>query len=129
VTGNEPARASFPPDVIGAIESAREVEVTTTRPSGGPRRTIVWIVVVDGWPFVRSVLGTRGRWYQEILAEPAGVLHVGELDLSVRAVHVTDEDAIEACSRALAAKYAGDPDLPPMLVPEVLGTTLRLDPA
>ena len=37
--------------------------------------------------------------------------------------------SIAACSDGLRRKYAGDFSLGPMLVPDILDTTLRLDPA
>ena len=48
--------------------------------------------------------------------------------VSVRAVPAIDPQIIAAVSQAFATKYADDPATADMLVPSVLGTTLRLEP-
>jgi hypothetical protein len=45
------------------------------------------------------------------------------------AILADDPESVEACSRALQQKYRGDPSVHAMLVPLVLPTTLRLEPA
>ena len=111
------------------LEREREVEIVTTRPDGSLRRTIIWAVVEDGTAYVRSVRGERGHWFQAALDRPAEVqLVAGGRTIPVVAVTAADERSVARCSRALEEKYAGDPDLESMLVPQVLGTTLRLEP-
>lgn len=114
-------------DVLAAVE---EVEIETRASPEAPRhRVVVWVVVDGGEAFVRSVRGTRGRWYREIRSNPLGALHAHGAVIPVRAVPAADASSIARCSRALARKYAGDPSLGSMLVADVLGTTLRLVPA
>jgi hypothetical protein len=114
-------------DLLAAVE---EVEIETRASPMAPRhRVIIWVVVDGGEVFVRSVRGTRGRWYREIRSNPLGALHADGAVIPVRAVPAADAPSIARCSRALARKYAGDPSLGSMLVPDVLGTTLRLVPA
>lgn len=126
---------SFPPDVRAAIGEREEVEIETSAPSrgaGATRKTIVWIVAHGPHVFVRSVRGEKGRWYQEILADPDATLHFrGKPKLSsiaVRGVHTPDPESVAACSRALEEKYARDPALKAMLRPDTLPTTVRLEP-
>jgi hypothetical protein len=128
--------AAFPPDLLAALAEREEVEIETAAPSRGAdatRRTIVWIVVDGSDVYVRSVRGNQGRWYQELLADPKAVLHFrGKPKLApvaVRGVHARDADSVARCSRALEAKYARDPALKPMLRPDTLATTFRLEPA
>jgi hypothetical protein len=115
-------------DVIAACEDDIEIEVITSRPDGTPRRTVVWPVVEDGVPYVRSYRGRAGKWYQEALAHPDAALAVGGRDVPIRFVPATDAASVAACSTALARKYDGDPSLPAMLVDDVLPTTLRIEP-
>jgi len=119
--------ATFPPDVRAAIAEREEVEIET-----GGRRTIIWIVVDGEVVFARSVRGERGRWYQEVLADPKATLHFrGRPKLApvaVRGVHAPDPESVAACTRALERKYARDPALNSMLRPDTLPTTVRLDP-
>lgn len=106
-----------------------EVDVETMRPDGMPRRTTIWLVVDRDEVFVRSVRGERGYWYQAARESPEQVsLHVGGRTIPVRVVSATDEDTVDRCSRALQQKYSADPATRTMVRPNVLGTTLRIEP-
>jgi hypothetical protein len=87
-------------------------------------------VVVDGDDvFVRSVRGDRGHWFQSAVESPDSiVLRAGNRSLPVRAILATDAASIERCSAALRRKYAGNQAVRSMLRPEVLDTTLQLEP-
>ncbi|HEX2142192.1 MAG TPA: nitroreductase/quinone reductase family protein [Candidatus Limnocylindria bacterium] len=118
-------------DDLALLREAEEVRIETSRHTGAPsRRTIIWVVVDDrDRVLVRSVRAERGRWYRDLLANPAGVLHLDGRALGVRAEQVTDGERIEACSTALSRKYADDPALPSMLRADTLPTTLQLHDA
>jgi hypothetical protein len=106
-----------------------EVDVVTVRPDGTERRTIIWVVVDDGEVFARSYKGDRGHWFQAALDKPDEVALVGDgQTIPVRATLAIDEESVARCSRGLQRKYRRSRSLDAMLVPSVLGTTLRLDP-
>jgi hypothetical protein len=109
------------------IGAAGEVLVETRR---GQRtyRTVIWVVVDDGEVFVRSVRGESGRWYQRALADPGVALLVGGTRFGFQAHPANDPDSIRRVSEALRLKYAPGRSYDSMVRPEVLGTTLRLDP-
>ena len=90
-------------------------------------RTVIWVVVDRGDVLVRSVRGTAGRWYQRALADPEVALRVGGSRFEFTAVP-SDHRAIERASEALRAKYRKGRSLDSMLRPEVLETTLVLQP-
>jgi hypothetical protein len=120
--------AKFPSDVLSAIAEHEEVEIET-----GGRRTIIWIVVEGSDVYVRSVRGERGRWYQDLLADPKATIHFRGrpkiTPVAVRAVSASDPESVSACSRALELKYARHgSSLKSMLRPDTLPTTVRLDP-
>ena len=94
------------------------------------RSTVIWAVVdATGRVLVRSVRGSRGRWYRDLLANPRGNLLVGEERIGFEAVVADDPERVDACSEALSAKYGGaGASLASMLLPDVLGTTLELRP-
>jgi hypothetical protein len=119
---------SFDAETLDLFDREEEVDIETT--SAGPqrRRTTIWIVVADGVPFIRSVRGERGRWYRELRARPEVALHVAGRRIPVHPVLADDAESIEACSRALSAKYGDGPSTVAMLQPKTLGTTLRLEP-
>jgi hypothetical protein len=113
------------------IDRAREVDIETRRSADGPvHRTVIWIVVDDdGRVLVRSVRGTRGRWYRELVAYPHGAIHVAGRRVPVRAERAADAGRIEACSEGLGRKYpTARASLAAMLVDDVLETTLELTP-
>jgi hypothetical protein len=121
--------ARFDRVTLDLLDRAMEVDVETMRPDGMPRMTTIWLVVDRGEVFVRSVRGERGYWYQSAREAPDDVsLYVGGRAIPVRVVSVADDDAIDRCSRALESKYSADPATLTMVRPNVLGTTLRLEP-
>jgi hypothetical protein len=113
-------------DLLARLE---EVDVETRSAAGDVHRTIVWPVVRDGVVYLRSYKGPSGRWYREALADPAIALVADGRRLPARAVPAADAASVEACSAALRDKYPRDGSLEAMLVPEVLPTTLRIEPA
>jgi hypothetical protein len=56
-------------------------------------------------------------------------IHVAGRALPVRALAATDPSSVRRTSEALVRKYAADPALKLMLVPDILDTTLRVVPA
>jgi hypothetical protein len=120
---------SFDSETLSRIDDAIEVVIETARLDGKRRRTIIWAVVDDDDVFIRSVNGERGYWFQAATEPDAAIaLIVDGHRIPVTATLATDDESIERASRQLERKYAGDPELPPMLEPQVLPTTLRLEP-
>ena len=123
---------SFDSDTLRLIDGAREVRIETSRDEDAPaHRATIWVVTVDGTVFVRSVRGGNGRWYREVLANPAAALHVGGNRIPVRAVPVTNDATIAAVSEAYREKYGrtSPGSTRAMMQPDTLPTTLGLEPA
>ena len=119
----EPSTA-FPPDVLDLFERTREVDIET-RDADGARPE----------PPARH----QRRHHRRRLEPGRHRQQHGERDqreeapasgrrIGVRVVPATDPTSVEACSRGLASKYAGDPATPSMVMPAILDTTLRLEP-
>lgn len=119
----------FEPADLALLAEAEEVEIETARSGGQPHRTIIWIVVDGDDVFVRSVNGSRARWYREAVADPAVTIHIARRALPARAVPAIDPSSVQRTSDILAQKYGANPAMPSMLVPEIFDTTLRLVPA
>ena len=92
------------------------------------KTAIIWVVVADDDVFIRSVRGPKGRWYQTAAADGQATLEVGDRSIPVRVTAATDDASIAAASREFLAKYSPSPYAPMMVRPEVLQTTLRLEP-
>ncbi|HVC34828.1 MAG TPA: DUF2255 family protein [Chloroflexota bacterium] len=120
----------FGREMIEELRRVEEVEIETRAAPGKPaRRRIIWVVVANDEVYVRSVRGTAGRWYRDLLSHPTASLRVSGRDLAVRAVPVTDAATIARVSAAYLSKYEASPHAPPIVREEVLSTTLRLEPA
>jgi hypothetical protein len=119
----------FEPAELALLDETEEIEIETARPGGPAHRTIIWIVVDGDDVFIRSVNGPTARWYRESVANPAVTIHAGGHALPGRAVAATDPSSVQRMSDALTRKYARDPALRLMLIPEIFDTTLRVVPA
>jgi hypothetical protein len=119
----------FPAEDLALLTGAEEIEIETrAAPDADIHRTIVWVVTDGSDAFIRSVNGHPARWYREATGNPIVAVRVAGRQLSARAVPAPDETSIERTSRALATKYRGMVGLREMLLPDVLDTTLRLEP-
>jgi len=122
--------ATFPPAVLKSFDETKVVDIETRSAKGTKHLIPIWIVVVDGVAYVRSVRGPAGRWYRELLARGDGAVVAGAKRTPVRATKDSSATAIEAVSEALRKKYArSGQSLQSMLRTDVLDTTVRLDPA
>ena len=120
---------AFDADTIAALRDLREVRIETHGPKAEPHPAIIWVVVDDsGRVGIRSWRGAGARWYREAVAAGRAALIVGERTLPVRIEVADDAERIEACSRALLAKYGGGVTARSMVRDEILDTTLELHP-
>jgi hypothetical protein len=119
---------TFPKDTIAVLDRSDEVDIETSSPKGTTHSVPIWIVVDGGDVFIRAVRGPTSRWYREIVAGP-GALVVNGKRIPVRAVVATDAASVKRTSDGYRKKYRKGGSLDSMLVPMVLPTTLRLEPA
>lgn len=118
---------SLSEDQLGILDEAKRV-VIETRSGDRTVGTIIWVVVDDGDVFVRSVRGESGKWYQRALAQSEVTLRVGDDRIRFTVVPAGDVESVERVSAALRRKYPAGGSVDSMLQPEVLGTTLLLEP-
>ncbi len=117
---------TFDAAIIASLHKTKEVRIRTARHKS--RGVVIWIVVVDGAAFVRSVRGPRGKWFVAASADGQATLDIGDRQLPVQVVPVADDATIEAVSQAFLTKYATSPYAQSIVRPDTLPTTLRLDP-
>ncbi len=120
---------AFPELLLQRMDVAKEVEIETRSEQGTAHRVTIWIVVVDGVVYVRSVRGTSGRWYRELLAQKRAILHVGSRGVAVVPSQIRSTETIDAVSAGFWKKYPHSASLFSMLRLATLHTTLRLEPA
>jgi len=121
--------AAFAADVLKRFDETKVVEIETVSPKGTKHSVKIWIVVVDGVPYVRSVRGPRGRWYRELLARGEGAIVAGGKRTPVKAKRDKTNAAIDGTSDGLRRKHkTSGASLASMLRVDVLDTTVRLEP-
>lgn len=123
--------ASAKADPLRKIAENDEVEIETRLDPKSPKhRTVIWILPTAEGIYVRSVRGTRGRWYREAIANPAVIVHAGRRKAAAWAEAADSSALIKAVNRAYLEKYGErwPEDTRSMLKPSVLHTTLQLTP-
>lgn len=119
----------FDTNVLNQLAHIDEIDIETYSGTGQTHRTIIWVVVDGHKVYVRSFRGEKGRWYQEIMVNPSGTIHMDGQRLPVHAIPVTDEETITRVSKEILHKYHNSNSARRMVREEVLPTTLRLEPA
>jgi hypothetical protein len=118
--------ANFDADTLRTLHDLEEVAIRTEKHPANA--VVIWITVPDGQAFVRSVRGDKGRWYRDLAADPRATLEFAGQRLAVTAIPVVDPASIDHVSREYLRKYSTSPFAQSVVRPEVLPTTLRLEP-
>jgi hypothetical protein len=116
----------FDQETLRKLHDCKEVAIRTTKHPGST--VTIWVVVSGTDVFVRSVRGAKGRWYRDLAPGGAATLEFNGEQVAVQAVPATDALAIERASQEFLSKYRSSPHAASIVRPEVLQTTLRLDP-
>ena len=119
---------SFPKETIALLDRTNEVDIETRSPKGTVHSVPIWLVVDGDDVFIRAYRGPTSRWYRELVARPGALVLKGQR-IPVRAVAAADDDSVRRTSDGFRKKYRKGSSLDDMLVPLVLPTTLRLEPA
>ena len=118
--------ANFDADTLRELRDVQEVAVRTEKHPESA--VIIWVVVADGEVFVRSVRGSKGRWYRDLAKGGAATLEFAGRRLEVQAFPANDPNSMARASREYLTKYQPSPYAQSMVRAEVLPTTLRLEP-
>jgi hypothetical protein len=117
---------NFDADILSELRDVREVAIRTEE---HPKTAVViWAVVAGDQLLVRSVRGTKGRWYMDLAEGGPATLEFAGRRLAVQAVPEREPDAVDRASQEYLKKYRPSPYAQAMVKPEVLPTTLRLEP-
>ena len=119
--------AKFDAETLRELHDLREVAIRTEKHPAAA--VVIWVVVPDDEVFVRSVRGSKGRWYRDLATGgSAATLEFAGRRLAVQALPVSDADPIARASREYLRKYQTSPYAQSIVRAEVLPTTLRLEP-
>ena len=118
--------ASFDADTLRELHRLQEVAIRTEKHPEAA--VVIWVAVADDEVFVRSVRGTKGRWYRDLAAGGPATLEFAGRRLAVQTIPASDPAAVDRASREYLRKYQTSPYAQAMVRSEVLPTTLRLEP-
>ena len=119
---------SFPKATLALLDRSKEVDIETRSPKGTKHAVPIWVVVDGDDVFIRTYRGPTSRWYRELLAA-GGALVVDGKGIPVKAIPAADATSVKRTSDGYQKKYRKGSSLDSMLVPSVLPTTVRLEPA
>lgn len=97
-----PKNATFTDDLVEAFRVAKIIGV---RAGADHRYTGVWVVVVEGRPFVRSWNDKPTGWFRAFKKESGGTVQVAEREIPVRARLVRSDRLRKAVTAAYGEKY------------------------
>jgi hypothetical protein len=117
---------NFDADTLRDLRDLKEVRIRTERHPESA--VVIWVVAADDSVFVRSFRGTKGRWYRDLAAGGPATLEFAGRRLAVQATPANDPATIDRVSREFLAKYRPSSYAQAMVQPDVLPTTLRLEP-
>jgi hypothetical protein len=120
------AMAKFDAGTLRELRDLREVSLRTEKHSQSA--VVIWVVVADDEVFVRSVRGSKGRWYRDLATGGSATLEFAGRRLAVQALPASDAGSIVGASREYLRKYQPSPYAQSIVRDEVLPTTLRLEP-
>lgn len=118
--------AKFDADTLRELRDIQEVAIRTEKHPNAA--VVIWVVVADDEVFVRSVRGSKGRWYRDLAAGGSATLEFAGRRLAVQAFPASDTESIARTSREYLRKYQPSPYAQAMARAEVLPTTLLLEP-
>src|SRR4051812_10557270 len=124
------APGRFDHHTLVLLAEADEIEMRTPRGDGTASSRPIWVVVVDGAPYVRSYAGERGAWYQHARRDGRAEIGVDGETLAVRPVPAAgeaDERVAAACHDKDGRRSPGPTEA--MVTLPVVATPVRLDPA
>ncbi len=117
---------NFDGETLGELRDLQEVFIRTEK---HPKKAIViWVAVADDEVFVRSWLGARGRWYRDLAAGGPATLEFADRRLAVQAIPTSDPAAVARATNEILRKYQRSSHAQEMVRPEILPTTMLLEP-
>jgi hypothetical protein len=99
--------AKFDADTLRQLRDFREVAIRTEKHPEDA--VVIWVVVADDEVFLRSVRGSKGRWYRDLATGGSATLDFAGRRLAVQALPASDADSIARASREYLRKYQPSP--------------------
>ena len=117
-------------DELEQIGAADELELTTFRSDGTPRKPVtIWVVRNGDGLFIRSWRGRDAAWFRNAQARQSGHIHARGIDTDVEFVNA-DQTMNDTIDTAYRAKYTPTAKsyVEPMVSAQARSTTLQIVP-
>ena len=88
---------NFDADILCELRDLQEVAIQTEEHPN--TAVVIWVAVADEEVFVRSVRGTKGRWYRDLAAGGPATLEFAGRQLAVQAIAVSDPTAVARAAK------------------------------
>jgi hypothetical protein len=112
---------------LNELGDAEELVLAISRVERSTLRFPVWLVVVDGDPYVRSYLGVTNGWYRAVLANPRQAIVLDGVDVDVRFEPVPSADPVnDVIGSAYLEKYSKFDYRDEMVATIAVDATLRI---
>ena len=85
-----------------AIAAPRVVEILTTDADGDLRKTKIWIVLLEGRAYIRTM---NTRWYANLERDPSARIHSEGREVPIRVEAVTDAELKRRVEGRFRSKY------------------------
>jgi hypothetical protein len=123
--------ATWSPDDLERIGSARELQIAVKRDDGTLRRWVpIWVVLVDEQIYVRTWYRRETGWFGQVLSSHRARIRVPGLETDVAVKHIGRGTAPlrTGVDAAYRTKYGSSSSTASMVTPEAAATTLQLSP-
>src|SRR4051795_12896221 len=98
---------NFDADILRELRELQKVVIRTEKHPN--TAVVIWVAVADEEVFVRSVRGTKGRWYRDLAAGGAATLDFAGRQFAVQAIRVSAPAAVARASQESLRKYQPSP--------------------
>src|SRR6202030_3069044 len=98
---------NFDADILCELRDLQEVAIRTEKHPN--TAVVIWVAVADEEVILRSVRGTKGRWYRDLAAGGPATLEFAGRQLAVQAITVSDPTAVARASQEYLQKYQPSP--------------------
>ena len=83
---------NFDADILCELRDLQEVAIRTEKHPN--TAVVIWVAVADEEVFVRSVRGTKGRWYRDLAEGGPATLEFAGRQLPVQAIPASNAAAV-----------------------------------
>ena len=124
-----PTAATWSTDDLTLFARAEQIDISTRRRDGSLRPFVpIWVVTLDGAPYVRCYRGPDGAWYRHASTNPDATVKTNgsQRDVTFAPANPANRDAIDAFDRVNSVNCAAKARVPSGTAPHWAGWSTGL---